>query len=121
MMALKTLAAAGLAVAVLAGCAIPNSRAVPDDVSLLNDRLSVSFSNGVRCRVEGISEQPTGTLTGCPIPAQYDVRMQRPGYFGDVITEPYADILITDASGRVHLFKTPGSRNWSARLGSDEG
>ncbi|WBU57266.1 hypothetical protein [Paracoccus sediminicola] len=118
-MALKSILTAALAAAALTGCAIPNARAVPDDVRLLNDRLSVTFSNGVQCHVENVSQRMSGALPDCPVAASYDLRGARDSYFGNRITEPYADVAITTADGRVTAIKTPESRDWPARLNSD--
>lgn len=115
-MALKHLLAAGLATAVLGGCAIAPENAAPDQVFLLNNRLTVIFSNGMQCRVENISDHLSGEMTGCPVPARYDILMDRPGYFPNSITEPYADVYIIKPSGHVTRFKKPDSRNWSASI-----
>lgn len=111
-MALKSVLAAGLAAAVLGGCAITPENATPDKVFLLSDRLTVIFSNGMQCRVENISQHLSGEMTGCPVPTRYEVLMDRPGYFPDSLTEPYADIYISRPGGYVTQFKKPNSRNW---------
>ena len=111
-MALKPMIVAGLSAAVLAGCAIAPENAAPDKVFLLNNRLTVIFSNGMQCRVENISERLSGEMTGCPVPARYDILMDRPGYFPDTITEPYADVYIIKPSGHVKKFEKPDSQNW---------
>lgn len=111
-MALKQMIVAGLSAAVLGGCAIAPENAAPDKVFLLNNRLTVIFSNGMQCRVENISERLSGEMTGCPVPARYDILMDRPGYFPDTITEPYADVYIIKPSGHVKKFEKPDSRNW---------
>ena len=111
-MALKQMIVAGLSAAVLGGCAIAPENAAPDKVFLLNNRLTVIFSNGMQCRVENISERLSGEMTGCPVPARYDILMDRPGYFPDTITEPYAYVYIIKPSGHVKKFEKPDSRNW---------
>ena len=83
-----------------------------DRVFLLNDRLTVIFSNGMQCRVDNISQRLSGEMTGCPVSARYDILMDRPGYFPDTITEPYADIYIIKPDGFVKRFEKPDSRNW---------
>ena len=119
-MALKSVLAAGLATALLGGCAITPQDAAPDKVFLLSNRLTVIFSNGMQCRVENISEHLSGELTNCPVPAQYEVLMDRPGYFPDSISEPYADIYITKPNGYVTRFKKPDSRNWHASIWDED-
>ena len=118
-MALKSVLAAGLVTAVLGGCAIAPENAAPDKVFLLSNHLTVIFSNGMQCRVENISQHLSGELTNCPVPARYEVLMDRPGYFGDSLTEPYADIYIIKPNGYVTRFKKPDSRNWSASIWDD--
>ncbi|MBA4490476.1 hypothetical protein [Paracoccus sp. S1E-3] len=109
---MKQAIAAGLTAAALGGCAITPENAVADRVFLLNDRLTVIFSNGMQCRVGNVSQRPSGDMTGCPVPARYDIQMDRPGYFPDSLTEPYADIYIIKPDGYVKRFQKPDSRNW---------
>ncbi|MFD1794498.1 hypothetical protein FQV27_07580 [Paracoccus aurantiacus] len=109
-MALKQLLAACAATASLSACAIPASQAVPDEIFLLNDRLTVIFSNGVQCRVEEISQNLAGDLSGCPVPAQYRVTIDRPSYLGNVVTEPYAEVSLTTSDGKTYQFKRPRLR-----------
>ena len=118
-MVLKHLLAAGLATALLGGCAIAPENAAPDKVFLLNNRLTVIFSNGMTCRVENISDRLSGEMTGCAVPARYEIMMDRPGYFPDSLTEPYADVYIIKPSGHVTRFKKPDSRNWSSSIWDD--
>ncbi|MFV0293342.1 MAG: hypothetical protein ACK5II_09050 [Paracoccus sp. (in: a-proteobacteria)] len=118
-MVLKQILVAGIAVSTLAGCAIPNDQAVPDDVILIGNRLTVIFSNGMQCHANNVTGSVTGTFTDCPVPARYDVMMQSSGYFGNGVAEPHADILVTMPDGREKLLKTPESRNWTERGLSD--
>ena len=46
--------------------------------------------------------------------------MDRPGYFGDSLTEPYADIYIIKPNGYVTRFKKPDSRNWNSSIWDDD-
>ncbi|MFV0409817.1 MAG: hypothetical protein ACK5LJ_09030 [Paracoccus sp. (in: a-proteobacteria)] len=116
-MSAKTIIAATLAVASLAACASApvNPDVPPDQALLLSDRLTVIFMNGVQCRVENVAQHLSGELEGCPVPAHYEIRMQQPGHFGNGVAEPYADIIITQPSGRRTLIKKPDSRNWTGR------
>lgn len=106
--------AASLAVAALAGCAIPNERAVPDDVTFVGSRLSVYFSNGMSCHGDGIVGSVSGSFDHCPISARYDVTIHSGTLLPAGLAEPFADIVVTMPDGRSKLFKTPASRNWTA-------
>ncbi|TKW65846.1 MAG: hypothetical protein DI616_13310 [Paracoccus denitrificans] len=107
--------AAGLAAAALAGCAIPNERAVPDEVTFVGSRLSVYFSNGMQCHSDGVVGSASGSFDRCPIPARYDVTIHSGTLLPAGLAEPFADIVVTMPDGRWKLFKTPESRNWTAR------
>lgn len=110
--------AAGLALIALGACAIPNDKAVPDDVIFVGNQLTLYFSNGMVCRSQNVTASSSGTFTDCPLPVRYDVVMA-PGHFGTGLTEPYANITVTMPDGRSTLLKTPESRNWTAASEAD--
>ncbi len=113
-MHLKHMLAAGLATAVLGGCAMTPDMAAPDDVFFLNNRLTVIFSNGMQCRAGRVAQNLSGEFPGCPVASRYEVKNYRQSYFGDSLTEPYADVTITKANGYSKEFKFPRSRRWRA-------
>lgn len=118
-MALKPILAATLATATLGACAITPEQAVPDDIFLLQNHLTVIFSNGMQCRVENITQNPVGTIPNCPVPAQYSVDFLGKSHFGDMLTEPYADVTITKPSGIDYEFKRPRPRDPRWRMMND--
>ena len=113
-MSVKQVVIAGIATAALSACAIPNERAVPDDVNLIGGRLTVLFSNGMQCRADNIAGSTSGVFADCPVPVRYDVTMKSRGHLIAGLFEPYADVLVTMPDGRSKLLKTPESRNWTA-------
>ncbi|MDO5641261.1 MAG: hypothetical protein Q4G26_02565 [Paracoccus sp. (in: a-proteobacteria)] len=112
-MSLKPIFLAAAASAMLAGCAITNEQAVPDQVTFIGGRLAVSFSNGMKCRQDNIVGSTSGVFSHCPLPVRYDVTMQSRSHLPAGLFEPYADILVTMPDGRSKLLKTPESRNWT--------
>ena len=106
--------AAGATALTLAGCAISNEQAVPDDVMFVGNRLNVFFSNGMQCYSDNIVGTASGTFEHCPIPVRYDVIMHQRTRIAVGLVEPFADITVTKPDGRWKLLKTPGSRNWTA-------
>lgn len=111
--------AACLAAATLAGCAISNEQAVPDDVVFVGNRLKVYFSNGMVCHSDNIRGSASGSFASCPLPVRYDVIMHSRDHLGIGLTEPYADIVVTMPDGRQKLLKTPESRNWTGWTRAD--
>lgn len=111
--------AACLAAATLAGCAISDEQAVPDDVVFTGNRLKVYFSNGMECHSDNIRGSASGSFTSCPLPVRYDVVMHSRDHLGIGLTEPYADIVVTMPDGRQKLLKTPESRNWTGSFPGD--
>ena len=87
--------AAGATALTLAGCAISNEQAVPDDVMFVGNRLNVFFSNGMQCYSDNIVGTASGTFEHCPIPVRYDVIMHQRTRIAVGLVEPFADITVT--------------------------
>lgn len=82
----------------------------PDDVSFRGDVMRVSFNDGTRCSAS--AAQGTGTLGDCRYPLHYRIEDFRPSHLAGVpgiggLFQPYARVVLSDASGRSWTFRTP--------------
>lgn len=98
--------------AAMAGCAPPVPvGGSPDMVQFLNGQLTVRYIDGVVCRAP-VTGSGSGAFPDCPRATRYDVQMRHPNALGGTgLVEPFADIAITEPSGRISRFKTPAIRD----------
>lgn len=103
-------AAAALVLPVHAG-ATPISRV--DDARLTSSKLTVRFQDGVVCRAAIEPDGGMGMFVSCPHKVRFDVKINRPNWFGPVlgdIVAPYGSVRIIAEDGNAQTFLSPRSR-----------
>jgi hypothetical protein len=99
------------ALATLSACAAaaPQMLANPERIDLLENRLSVHFSDGSICRAD-IAAAPQGRLPGCATATDYAVVIHHKVWVqgAEPFMEPYATVTLTRAAdGRRYSWQTP--------------
>jgi hypothetical protein len=104
----------------LAGCAAVQTAPVPQAVRLSHDTLTLILSDGTVCRANWSATGGTGRFDTCGPGFGYAVdKIENPNLLrqlftgltealgADGLASPMAEVVITDAMGRDHVFVTP--------------
>lgn len=108
-----------LIVGLLAGCASLGQPPVPQSARLSSEVLTLTLADGTTCRANW-STAPVGRLENCGPGFGYSVRViENPNLLRQLFTgltealgadgsvPPLAEVIITDAMGRDHVFVSP--------------
>ena len=109
-----------IAALALAGCASLQTAPVPKTARLSAEVLTLTLSDGTVCRANWAAEGGTGRLDPCGPGFGYAVNVVRnPNLLRQLFTglaaalgaegavSPMAEVVITDATGRDHVFVSP--------------
>lgn len=106
-------------VLMLAGCVALPVAPVPQEARLSDQELVLVLSDGTSCRADWRAGGGTGRFEDCGPGFSYAVEvMQNPNPLRQVVQAlvgegalaPMARVVITDASGRTHVFASPPRR-----------
>jgi hypothetical protein len=110
----------------LAGCAAVQTAPVPQAARLSNEVLTLTLSDGTTCRADWAAAGGTGRFDACGPGFGYAVNVvENPNLLRQLFTgltealgaegsvSPMAEVVITDAMGRDHVFVSPLPLNLS--------
>ena len=108
-----------MAVLLLGGCAALPVSPVPREARLSAEVLTLVLSDGTTCRADWASSGGAGRFADCGPGFAYAVEVvEKPNplrqvvqaLIGEGALAPMAEVVITDAAGRAHVFVSPPRR-----------